>query len=124
MKNLRKQLIEAEPSLEFLFSMITGDCDSRDMGQRIVDSVIKVLEQNKKVVIISEVDDEDEENEGFPKISKTFLVDKKETIDLKKLEKEWKKSKSDLLFIGWLKKMKSFIEINNFEEITILKKMK
>jgi hypothetical protein len=100
MKNLRKQLIEAEPSLEFLFSMITGDCDSRDMGQRIVDSVIKVLEQNKKVVIISEVDDEDEENEGFPKISKTFLVDKKETIDLKKLEKEWKKRKRNYLSDG------------------------
>jgi len=117
-KNLKKQLIEAEPSIEDLFSFITGDGDSRDMGQRIVDSIVKVLEQNKKIIIISEVNDEDEESEGMPKISKTFLVDKEISIDLKKLEKEWKKSKSNLLFIEWLKKKKNFIEIN-FEEIII-----
>ena len=116
MKNLRKQLIEAEPSLEFIFSMITGDCDSRDMGQRIIDSVIKVLKQNKKVVIISEVDDDDDENEGMPIISKTFLVDKEKHIDIRKLEKEWKKEKNDLMFLEWLKKKQHFIEIN-FEEI-------
>jgi len=41
-EQIREQLLKAEPSLKNLFSIITGDCDSRDMGQRIVDAV-KIL---------------------------------------------------------------------------------